>query len=244
MPVKFASPDSWVLGIDDTDMPGIGGTGSLARRLAGELEAMGLCRVEGVTRHQFYEGPGVPKTSRNSAAAIAVSRVGASDRLFAAACEVVAAESIPGSDPGVGMGRLPLDPALLVFGRSAQRGLVTQSVARRLAGTAGVDLVGLGGTDDGVIGALGAVALRIDGNDGRFVGLPGIRDVLGVVTVAEVLDLTAIDAVVDVADGELLDSSVEVDLGDWVRPRLIAGRPVLVAGRDGERWVNADSRPT
>jgi len=231
------------IGIDDTDMPGIGGTGSLARRLAGGLEAMDLCRVVGVTRHQFYEGPGVPKTSRNSAAAIAFSGVTAPDRLFAAACEIVSAESIPGSDPGVALGSLPLDPALLVFARRAQRGLVTQAEARQLAGSAGVELVGLGGTNDGVIGALGAMALRIDGNDGRFVGLPGIRDVSGVVTVAEVLDLTDIDAVVDVAGDEGLESNVAVDLGDWVRPRLISGRPVLIAERDGERWVNADSRP-
>lgn len=243
MSVKSGSPDIWVLGIDDTDMPGIGGTGGLARRLAEQLDAMDIFRTDGVTRHQFYEGPGVPKTSRNSAAAIAVSGDTAPDRLLAAACEVVAAESIPGSDPGVAMGSLPLDPTLLAFARSAQQGLVTQAEARWLADIADVDLVGLGGTDDGVIGALGAMALRIDGNDGRFVGLPGIRDVSGVVTVGEVVDLTAINAVVDIADGHDLDSGVEVDLGDWVRPRLIAGRPILVAARDGEKWVNADRRP-
>ena len=69
--MRFVSPDTWVVGIDDTDMPGIGGTGRLARRLAAEVEARGIGRSMGVTRHQFYEGPGVPKTARNSAAAIA-----------------------------------------------------------------------------------------------------------------------------------------------------------------------------
>lgn len=244
MSVKFASPDTWILGIDDTDMPGIGGTGQLARLVAAEVERLGLGRAEGVTRHQFFEGPGVPKTSRNSAAAIAVSGVTAPDLLFAAASEMVSAQAIAGSDPGVAMGNMSLNSLLLDFAQCAQRGLVTQAQARQLATASGVNLIGLGGTNDGVIGALGALALRVDGNDGRFVGLPGIRDVSGVATVAEVLDLTEIDAVVDVADGARLEPGVEVDLGDWVRPRLMAGRPVLAAGRGREGWVNADARPS
>ena len=48
------------VGIDDTDMPDIGGTGGLARRLVDELAD--VAESLGVTRHQFYEGPGVPKT--------------------------------------------------------------------------------------------------------------------------------------------------------------------------------------
>ena len=243
MSLNFASPDTWVLGIDDTDMPGIGGTGQLARRLSAEIERRGIGRADGVTRHQFFEGPGVPKTSRNSAAAVAVSGVTSPDHLFATAAEMVSAEAVAGSDPGVAMGNMSLDLALLEFARSAQSGLVTQADARQLAAAHAVDLIGLGGTNGGVIGALGAMALRVDGNDGRFVGLGGIRDVSGIVTVAEVLHLTDIDVVVDVADGVQLEPGVEVDLGDWVRPRLIEGRPVLVAGRVGGRWANADTRP-
>ena len=102
--MKSTSPDSWTIGVDDTDMPGIGGTGRLARRIAGEIETLGLGHSTGVTRHQFYEGPGVPKTARNSAAAIVFHDVGSASDLFEIVCEIVTRESIEGSDPATHLG--------------------------------------------------------------------------------------------------------------------------------------------
>ena len=195
--MRSTFPDPWIVGIDDTDMPDIGGTGQLARRLAAEIEALGLGRSTGVTRHQFYEGPGVPKTARNSAAAVAFIGVTSVSGLFEAACAIVAGESIEGSDPGVAIACSPVSPDLVEFARRAQMGLVTRAEARRLGATRATGLVGLGGTEDGVIGALAAMALRLEGDDGRFVDLPGIREVAGMMTVAEVLGRTAIADVVD-----------------------------------------------
>lgn len=222
-------------------MPDVGGTGSLARRVAAEINRWGLGRPAGVTRHQFFEGPGVPKTSRNSAAAIVFDGVAAPDELFATVCSIVAGESIPGSDPGVCMARRAVDPPLVEFGRRAQTGLVHQVEARRLATAANIDLAGLGGTNDGIIGALGAAALRADGDDGRYVGLRGIREVSGEIRVSDLLARTAISSVVD-QDRTPLDQSGIINVGDWVRPRLMGGKPVLVAKRDGKGWVNADTR--
>lgn len=243
MSARSESPDTWVIGIDDTDMPDIGGTGSLARRVAIELGALGVGKSTGVTRHQFFEGPGVPKTSRNSAAAIVFVDVAAAGEFFTTVCSIVARESIPGSDPGVCMLTGSVGTELVAFARRAQTGLVSQAEARRLAESTAVDLVGLGGTNDGVIGALGAATLRADGHDGRYVGLEGIRDVAGEITVADLLNRTAISSVVD-QDGTPLEGSGIINVGDWVRPRLVGGRPVLVAKRNGKGWVNADTRPT
>lgn len=239
--MRSESADAGVIGIDDTDMPDVGGTGSLARRVAAEVGALGIGDPTGVTRHQFYEGPGVPKTSRNSAAAISFTAVASAAALFDAVCAIVARESIPGSDPGVCLLTGTAATELIAFGRRAQTGLVNQAEARRLAETAAVALVGLGGTNDGVIGALGAAALRADGDDGRYVGLPGIREVSGEIKVSDLLERTAIAAVVD-QDRTPLERSGIINVGDWVRPRLIGGQPVLVARRDGKDWVNADTR--
>lgn len=241
--MRSTSPDTWVVGIDDTDMPGIGGTGRLARRLAAEIEALNLGRSTGVTRHQFYEGPGVPKTARNSAAAVAFTGVTSVAGLFETACAIVARESIDGSDPGVAVGAGPASADLVEFARRAQRGLVGQAEARAHGAAWATGLAGLGGTEEGVIGALGALALRLDGDDGRFVDLPGIRRVAGLLSVAEVLDRTAIADVVDVEERIPLAPASRLDLGDWVRPRLMGGRPVLVVRRSEEMWVNADTRP-
>ena len=241
MSPKSEFADNATVGIDDTDVPGLGGTGRLARLLAEEIEATGRGNARGVTRHQLYEGPGVPKTARNSAAA--VSFAATAPDLFEAAARIVVRESIAGSDPGVAVLTGAARPEALAFARQAQRGLVTQSEARRVAESGGVSMVGLGGTDDGVIGALSAAALRADGNDGRFVGLPGIREVTGEVSVDELMTRTGISAVLDVDHEEPLEGGVRLDVGQWVRPRLVGGRPVLVARREEGRWVNADARP-
>lgn len=241
--MNFASPDRWVIGIDDTDMPDEGGTGQLVRRLAAEIRERGLGVPIGVTRHQLYEGPGVPKTSRNSAAAIELADVRSTDELFRFACEMVEHDSVPGSDPGVALAPLTPSRELLTYSQAAQQGLVDQDRARRVAARENVKLAGLGGDNGGVIGAVAAVGLRSGGNDGRFVGLGGIRDVAGPIRVDELLGQTDIVAVVDEETGDRLLTSEVVDLGDWVRPRLIDGQPILVARRDGGRWSNADTRP-
>jgi hypothetical protein len=239
--VRSASPEFRVVGIDDTDMPGIGGTGGLARRLADELAD--VAQSLGVTRHQFYEGPGVPKTSRNSSAAILfATELGPHDLLEAAAA-VVARESIPGSDPGVAVVTGAAPATVVAFARAAQRDLVARADAVRLAAEAGIPLAGLGGTEDGVIGALCGAALRADGNDGRYVGLRGIRDVSGPITVADLVARTGVEGVVDETTGTPLEAGVIIDVGDWLRPRLLDGRPVVVARNVEGAWVNADVRP-
>jgi hypothetical protein len=196
-----------------------------------------------VTRHQLYEGPGVPKTARNSAAAIEIVAVASADSVFRFACGVIERESIPGSDPGIAMLALQGRPSLLAYAETTQCELVTKEQAHRVADREGMMLAGLGGDNGGVIGALAAVGLRVGGCDGRYVGLRGIRAVAGLCAVGDVLSQTAIAAVVDEATGYQLPAETVVDLGDWVRPRLIDRQPVLVATRDGERWSNADARP-
>ena len=241
--MRSVSRSRWVIGIDDTDMPTEGGTGQLARRLTRDLERLGCGVAKGVTRHQLFAGPGVPKTSRNSAAAIEFVGATPVATLFDAVGRIVARAAVPGSDPGVALAPVQLVAEVVEFARSAQAGLVTQGQARRVAAHNGVILEGLGGDEGGVIGALAAAGLRDNGNDGRFVGLAGIRDVAGVMEVADVLEQTGITAILDETAGHPLPDGAAIDLGDWVRPRLINGLPVLVARHNGERWTNADARP-
>jgi hypothetical protein len=73
------------------------------------------------------------------------------------------------------------------------------------------------------------------------VGLAGIREVSGEIRISDLLERTAISAVVD-QDRTPLERSGIINVGDWIRPRLIGGEPVLVAKRDGKGWINADAR--
>lgn len=231
-----------VVGVDDTDMPNVGGTGKLVRMMVAELVAAGLGTSLGVTRHQLFQGPGVPMTHRNSAAACALTTRLSVPEVARTVAEIVERDSVFGSDPGIAVIAGECPAPVLEFARRAQHALVDQAEARRLAADHRIHLSGHGGTEDGVIGALCGAALRVDGNDGRYVDLPGIREVSDEIRVSDLLDRTGITAVVNAESGEALPGRVKIDVGEWVRPRLVQGRPMLAATRKGDGWVNADHR--
>jgi len=158
------------VGIDDTDMPDAPGTNKLARALAADLGDRAECVL--IVRHQLLEDPRVPCTSKNSAACLLLRLPGDAPLkpLIDHLRRFVEERSIEGSDPGLCVAtRVPAE--VTAFGERCKRELVTQQTARRLAAEHDIHLEGLGGDEDGVIGALAAVGLAVEGNDGRVVHL-------------------------------------------------------------------------
>lgn len=78
-----------------------------------------------------------------------------------------------------------------------------------------------------IIGAVAAVGLRLSDNDGRFIELRGVRQAQGVLSVADILATTGVESV-RTADNAELPPDARVDTQDWLRPRLVNGRPVLL----------------
>jgi hypothetical protein len=238
-----------LVGIDDTDTLDDPGTNHLARDLAGEL-ADAFC-VRRITRHQLLQDPRIPCTKKNGCAALAIeSLVDADPATLAPRIEDRLRAWCPlGSDPGLAIAHTVPDE-LVVFGRDCQARVVTQADARGLAARHGIHLVGLGGTEAGVIGALAAVGLAHTGDDGRVVYVGGggeargdRLDVSGVVDVAAVLG-RGVDEVLDVSDGVMVRSG-RVELGKRLRPNLRGGRVVLFVSpsqRADCEWM-AERRP-
>ena len=234
----------WLLALDDTDVVGTRGTGGLARMLAAELERRGFGR-RGITRHQLLVHPSIPYTSHNSANCLGLEADG--DDLanqLAWICRFVVEQCPDGSDPGVCIARAAeVSEAVSAFGRRAQQEPVRQAEAVELARREGVTLAGLGGTHDGVIGALAAVGLRASGADGRFVELGAIREIDGRVQVRRLLEAGA-DAV-ECEEARQPQPEDWVETLGWARPRLVGGRAVLIVERsnaDGVDWIVADRR--
>ncbi len=176
------------IALDDTDMPGTRGTGRLARAVADAISARHP--VAGVTRHQLLVDPAIPYTSHNSCAVVHVG-AGRGDlgSVLEVAREVMRDEFIPGSDPGLaGAVSGEVSPAVIAFGQDAKRCVLTQDRALRTARNAGVFLEPLGGTGDGVIGALAGIGLAATGCDGRYLALGRVRDLVGDCTVEAVLE--------------------------------------------------------
>lgn len=227
-----------LVGVDDTDTFEQGGTGRLARELARILtHALGGA-LRGVSRHQLLQDPRVPCTRKNQASCLSLNllpqRVGS---VVAILRDEVRRRAVPGSDPGICVATLAQVTAPVVaFGERVKRTFVRQKEALTLAARQGIVLEALGGTGDGVIGALAAVGLRVLGNDGRFTLLGGIRELGGVQPVSALLADGPFARVCD-ANGTPLPPGALVDTGGKVRPWLRDGEAVLVVEPgEGGAW--------
>jgi len=208
-----------LVGIDDTDNADSPGTNRLARALA--LELGGCTRI---VRHQLLVDPRIPYTSKNSAASLWFES-GDAGRLVAAFRDGLRARCAPGSDPGLCVAEA-VPAALREFGRVCRETVTTQAEARALARRQGVHLEGLGGTEDGVIGALAAVGLAATGDDGRVVHLGAHPDDLSGWQDVAFLRAAGVDEVRCHGDGSRVGAG-RVDIGKRLRPNLRAGRVVL-----------------
>jgi hypothetical protein len=199
-----------LVSIDDTDTLNSRGTGRLARAIADTLAKE--YPIYGVTRHQLYVHPDIPYTSHNSCAVIHLKTNGNADidSIFATAQNVMLADFIEGSDPGLAVA--PADHVaapLIAFGKDAKCTILTQEKARTLAKNLNIRLIGLGGTEDGVIGAMAGLGLAVNLNDGRFLLRGKIREVLGPATV-ELLLATGVDEVCTL-DGRTITSGTVIN---------------------------------
>jgi hypothetical protein len=206
-----------LLGIDDTDNLESRGTGWRARELGRTLEAAGIARLLMVTRHQLLVHADIPYTSHNSSASLLVE-AGQIGTVIEFAREFLLADSAEGSDAGLCVA--PYDqvgPDVILWGNRAKREVLTKADAETLAAKSGIHLEGLTGTRIGVIGSLAAVGLRREGNDGRILWCPGLRELSGITTPEELMKRNNIQRVLT-TDGASVSLQSRIELGEWVRP--------------------------
>lgn len=234
-----------LIGIDDTDNETSPGTGRLARNVSKECQKRGMNAL-GVTRHQFFVSPEIPYTSHNSGACVAIETDCHPDELRHL-FDYVADESAKGSDPGVCVAYSDaVTQSMIDFANRATNTVVTMEDAFDLARTPGVRLFGLGGTCLGIIGAMSSVSLRAEGNQGRFIDLPGLRELNGCV---HAQDYAKIGILLEHrVNGRKPVATDMYDTLDWVRPGLKKNRAVLVVEWSEQKnaWIPVDrkkSRP-
>lgn len=219
------------IGLDDTDTIESRGTGHLARQIAAALADAGYT-ISGVTRHQLLVDPRVPCTKNNSCAAILVDAGGEAHvtQLLDQARTFILTEHQPGSDPGLCVAEV-VPETVTKFGHRAQHQVVDKKEASRLAEASGVTLLGLGGTHDGIIGALAAVGLAASGDDGRYVLVGRSRELRGLQPVSALLEAGI--AAVQTQDGEPVKGPV---LTDKLRPARRGGQAIAVVEWTGDHW--------
>ena len=222
------------IGIDDTDNKESRGTGHLARTIAQELAQ--VCEVKGITRHQLFFDPRVPYTSHNSSAAIHLFAADSSliSDIFSITEKIMLDDFQPGSDPGLCVAAASAIPDQVVaFGNKAKVDLVRLAEARQIAAEHHILLRGLGGTEDGVIGALSAVGLAFSGNDGRYIQVGSIRSLEGKLPI-EVILTAGIDSV-RTQDGTIIQEGMV--LADKIRPALRNHQSILYVQPESDYWL-------
>ena len=235
-----------LLGVDDTDVLGHKpGTGRLARDLGAHLEQAGLAVLVGVVRQQLLIDPRIPYTSHNSPACLILESDGngAAARVFDEAAHYVQLRAAHGSDPGLCLARREaVGAAVVEWGWRAGSEVLRKADAAELARRECLPLAELGGTGDGIIGALAAVGLTAEGNAGRFLEFAGgLRD-LGERLAASALRQKGIALLSVSRNGDPVPADAEILTYDRVRPRLIGGRPVLFLERTDAGWCCFDRK--
>ncbi len=226
-----------LIGIDDTDNLESRGTGYHARSLgAGIAEnGWGSCRV--ITRHQLLKSPLVPFTSHNSAACVRVQSDASQLKAITDFClEYLETNSAEGSDAGLCIAweqAIPLE--VHQFGFVCKQQLVEQLQAWELAEKYLINLYGLTGDKDGVIGALAAVGLQASGSDGRMLWLQGMREQAEqTVKLGVLLDQTGIDLVQSIEGQVLTNPDLDIAMGPWPRAIWLGGQATLIVEPDLE----------
>lgn len=222
----------YIIGIDDTDNTESRGTGHLARFMATALAQD--FRIHGVTRHQLLEDERVPKTAKNSCAGIIFEGDAYPlEEIAMYARKVMLDDYQPGSDPGLSVIAEVVPPEIIAYGQQVQQEFITQKLPRRLAFDHGIHLEGLGGDQDGVIGALAAVGLVAQGSDGRYVLIGSIRELEGLQPIDAVLSAGV--TTIQTLDGQVINEGLI--LADKMRPARRAGQPVLFVELEDDHWL-------
>jgi tRNA(Ile2) C34 agmatinyltransferase TiaS len=211
------------VGLDDTDRPDAPGTNQLAKALAAELVDHYRCVF--LLRHQLLHDERIACTRHNSAATLCLvpHREHQQHTLVALMRSFIQRRAAVGSNPGFCL-TAAVPPAVRAFGRRCQSQVVSRTDARQLASTCCVHVEGLGGTEDGIIGALAAVGLAASGSDGRIVLIEGRDDLTGVQSVDQLRSRGVQCRRLD--SGRVIGQGC-VDVGKHLRPNYRQHRAVL-----------------
>ena len=221
------------LGIDDTDVADSRGTNQLARLLVAALAADYRCLR--IVRHQLLEDPRVPCTTKNGSASITLEPLGRTvlDDLAGRLRDLMLSWYVEGSDPGLCI-TSSVPTSVVEFGYRAKCEFISQKDAHEVACRHEIFLEGLGGTCDGVIGALAAVGLAATGDDGRIVQLAQWPDNVNGVRSVDFLGERGVTVRFHV-DGQQVTEGL-VDVGKRLRPNRSRGENVLFVARMDNRY--------
>jgi hypothetical protein len=232
-----------IVGIDDTDIIGTPGTNQLARAILKQIGEAARDAI--ICRHQLFFDPRVPYTSKNGSASIQLPHADTQnlERLTNAIRNVMRGWFVAGSDPGLCVAT-SVSEEMKAFGLRCKSEIIIQDEARAVAERAGCHLEGLGGSEQGIIGALAGVGLVAGGEDGRVVHLvlwPYPDDVFSGPRAIEELCARGVREIRQIGSENPVTLG-PVDIGKHLRPNWRNGQIVLYVDASRESGSTAPWR--
>lgn len=229
----------FLIGIDDTDNPTTGDTGSLALRLGTKIETSRTGRMISVTSHQLAHHPNILSTSQNQCVCLLVDSDQDAQRDIELICRgFLMHECAAGSNSGFALAAWnAVTPAITAWGRQAKTALLDRQEAMKLAREYKISIAGFTGSGQGVIGALAAVGLYYDGNDGRYFWLQGLRSLKGIFTLTSLVETCAIDRVENMRGRKPMPND-RINVSEEAYPILRDGQSLLLveSSKKDETW--------
>ena len=231
------------IGFDDTDaIDSDFGTGKVCRGFEKHLPDGAVCT--GAVRQQLLVCDEIPYTSHNSSACMMVevdsdkAGNGFIQELTDLAADYLIGRAAEGSDPGLCI-MSEFDPSIdevMDYGYTCTHSVSSQKDA--LGAVNGGVILGLGGSNDGLIGAAAAVGLTAAGWAGRYIEFGALRQFPQRMTVSEIMSRN-IQVISTDRDAQAPAPHDPVITNGWVRPFRLGGRPVLfVTPAEKGVWEN------
>ena len=206
---------NYLVGLDDTDMPGTKGTGWIAQEICQQMKGL-WGHFSAISRHQLFVHEDVPYTSHNSSMCFEMRLL--NDNLSEVIEEMInfiVKRAERGSDPGLCVAKvsnIASCHSLLNYGKRAKQEILSKNIAYTLAKEIDVHLSEHGGTGDGIIGALAGVGLRLGGNDGRYRGWYHLGNAGTVINVEKLCSYPFIDQIIT-ESGDVIPLDISVAIG-------------------------------
>jgi hypothetical protein len=127
------------------------------------------------------------------------------------------------------------------FGFKAKEEILSKEQAYKTAEDCGIHLSEHGGTGQGIIGALAAIALRMTGNDGRFQGRTQLKDTGESMSIGEIISTTEIEEVQSI-DGQVLAVDEILIIGEKIKTVLLDGKRKLLVYREEDGWHTCNNK--
>lgn len=218
----------YLLGIDDTDSPELSDTPSFAYSLACQLESKSLARLVNISCHQLLQHPSISHTKNNVCCCIFLDTEEIRVREIDLVCrEVLHHECAVKSNPGYALAAWnQFDAELVMWGKNAKTTLLDRKQCLSIGRKHNIAIAGIMGSGQGVIGALAAIGLRYEGNDGWISWMPGLSALDGIYTQTQLAQMIHFDLIESARHKRpALEDRIQINAP--VHPLLKDGRIVL-----------------